>query len=96
MLEMADKPQNASSLQENNTRFFSNILTSVIILIGIHVVVTLTVIYVGERQTTEELRKELKDLKSQIGRDFSLSLRSSFLCASQRCFLLMSDKFSSV
>ena len=94
MLEMADKPQNASLLQENNTRCFSNILTSVIILIGI--VVTLTAIYVGERQATEELRKELKDLKSQIGRDFSLSLRSSFLCASQRCFLLMSDKFSSV
>ena len=63
--EMADKPQNASLHPEHNPKSFSNILTAVIILIGIGV--TVISIYVGERQNTEDLRKELMNLKSQIG-----------------------------
>ena len=69
---MADRPQNTSVLQDNNPKHFSNILTAIIILIGICAFVI--AIYVGERQNTDELRqnigelkKELMNLKSQIG-----------------------------
>ena len=76
---MADRPQNTPVLQDNNPKHFSNILTVIIILIGISAFVI--AIYVGERQNTDELRqnikelrKELMNLKSQIGTEISRRL----------------------
>ena len=62
---MADKPQSASPQPDHNRKSISNILTGVIIVICI--VVAILAIYVGEKQNIDELRKELADLKSQIG-----------------------------
>ena len=62
---MADKPQNASLAPDNGTRFFSNILIAVIILICISIAVI--AIHVAERQNNEELRNELLNLKTQVG-----------------------------
>ena len=62
---MADKPSNASLAPDNGTKYFSSILKAVIILICIGIAVI--AIYVAERQNNEELRKELLNLKTQVG-----------------------------